>query len=63
MSGYPYANEEPSPNYGGDIEDRLFRQKCDLFHALEAVVSALEDVGMDNSHVHQIATQALKAAA
>lgn len=58
---YPYANEEPSPNYGGDVEDRLFHQKCELVNALEAVVSALED-GAANLAI-EIANNAIKAAA
>jgi hypothetical protein len=40
--------------------DLLFRQKCDLVQGLLAVVSALEDIGLDNSHAHQLARQALR---
>jgi hypothetical protein len=43
-----------------DVE-ALHRQKCDLVHGLLAVVSALEDVGMDGSQAHQLARAALKA--
>jgi hypothetical protein len=41
--------------------DALHRQKCDLIQGLLAVVSELEDVGMDNSKAHEIARAALKA--
>ena len=43
-----------------DVE-QLHRQKCDLIQGLLAVVSALEDVGMDGSHAHTLARQALTA--
>jgi hypothetical protein len=43
--------------------DQLHRQNVTLREGLEAVLSSLEDLGLDNSHAHQLATQALKAAA
>jgi hypothetical protein len=43
--------------------DQAQRQTIALREGLEAVLSALEDLGLDNSHPHQLATQALKAAA
>jgi hypothetical protein len=46
-----------------DDLDKAQRQAIALREGLEAVLSSLEDLGLDNSHPHQIATQALKAAA
>jgi hypothetical protein len=43
--------------------DALYRQNVVMREGLEAVLSALGDAGMDNSHAHQLASQALKAAA
>jgi hypothetical protein len=43
--------------------DALYRQNVVMREGLEAVLSALEDAGMDNSHAHQLASQVLKAAA
>jgi hypothetical protein len=45
-----------------DDLDKAQRQAIALREGLEAVLSSLEDLGLDNSHPHQIATQALKAA-
>ena len=48
--------------YGPTVEDTWADQEriSRLTDALEAVLSALEDVGMDNSLAHSIATDALK---
>jgi hypothetical protein len=43
--------------------DALWRQNVTMREGLEAVLSSLEDLGLDNSHAHQLATQALKDAA
>jgi hypothetical protein len=43
--------------------DALYRKNAELREGLEAVLSALEDLGLDNSHAHRLASQALKEAA
>lgn len=41
-------------------EERMRARNARLTDALEAVLSALEDVGMEHSYIHEIASKALE---
>jgi hypothetical protein len=41
--------------------DQAQRQNVTLREGLEAVLSSLEDLGLDNSHAHELARRALEA--
>jgi hypothetical protein len=53
-----------SAEYMDDLRvdlDKAIERNARLTNALDAVLSALEDVGMDNSLAHEIASKAVKA--